>query len=93
MSGWKGLPDAPVRISSAISTTTDASGYVTIAHGGGSAPVSVQLSGRNTGWEPYLTALSGSTFTVRMLARSNGQPPTSATPASFDWCCYFRERS
>lgn len=74
---------------SALSTTTDGSGFVTVAHGGPSIPVSVQLSGRNFGWYPYLTAVSATTFTVSFVSRQTGNLVSAATPVAFDWTCYF----
>lgn len=76
-------------LAGAVSTTCDASGYVTLTHGGTTTPRSVQLSGRNSGWEVYLTAVSATSFTVRMLGRSTGTPPTAATAVAFDWACFF----
>lgn len=92
---WDGRPAPDVTppptliIAKAINATTDASGFVTVAHGGPSTPVNIQLSGRNFGYEPYLTALNASTFTVRFLLRSNGSALTVASGCSFDWTCFF----
>lgn len=73
----------------AISTTSDATGQVTVTHGGSTIPKSIQLSGRNSGWEVYLIALTATTFTVKMLGRSSGTAPTTATAVAFDWACFF----
>lgn len=74
----------------ALNTTSDASGYITVVHGAGVLPASVQLSGRNAAWEVYLTGYDTNSITVRMLGRSSGLPPTSAiSGAVFDWLCVF----
>jgi hypothetical protein len=73
----------------ALSATTDASGFVTVAHGGSVIPKSVQVSGRNFGWEPYLVSLTATTFTVSFVSRANGSLPSSAISVSFDWACFF----
>ena len=87
---FQGKPPARRKlIASAINTSCDASGFVTIAHGGGSVPICVQLSGRNFAHYPYLTSVTDTTFTVRFLSRSNGAALTAVTAVSFDWTCHF----
>lgn len=89
---WHAVPKNYVddrRKAGVTNATTNATGYVTVTHGGTSTPKSIQLSGRNAGHYPYLTALDPTTFTVRFLLRSTGAALAAATSVSFDWGCDF----
>lgn len=75
--------------SNVVNTTTNASGQVTVTHGGTTTPKTVIPTGRNAGHYPYLTALNSTTFQVTFVSRSTGAALTSATSVSFDWACDF----
>lgn len=68
-----------------LSASTDGSGLVTVTHGGPRTPDAVLLSGRNSAWEPVLSALSSTTITVRFQRRSTEATAPASTAVSFDW--------
>lgn len=89
MKPFDGTPVTVPPRAGVVNASTDASGLITVSHGGPSTPVSVLLSGRNAAWEPVLSSLTDTTITVRMQRRSTEATAPGSTAVSFDWACFF----
>jgi len=73
-----------------IDTNTDTDGYITITHGGPTAPATVHLTSRTPAWHPVLQGDPGATsFTVRCFRYADAATPTTPLAIAFDWTCDY----
>lgn len=90
LAGYAGGAWPPVkRRSGSATVNTNATGFVTIPHGGPGIPSCVLLSGRNGAVYPYLTDRDETSITMRFVSRVNGAAVSAVQSVSFDWSCDF----